>query len=262
MARGRHALHRRAAASRRCARASRRSSRRVTASTSIRERILITAGASGALLLTMAAVVDAGDEILMPDPSYPCNRHFVAAFDGVAKLIPAGPEDRFQLTAAMVEQHWGPRTRGVLVASPSNPTGTSIEPAELRRIVDAVAARGGITIVDEIYLELSYTGPGEVAHRSALETQRRRHRHQQLLEVLPHDRLAARLGRRAAVARRRRSRSSRRTCSSARRRPRSTRRSLASSPSRSRSTRNARRSSGDVATTSCPRCASSASACR
>ncbi len=133
------------------------------------ERILITAGASGALLLTMAALVDAGDEILMPDPSYPCNRHFVAAFDGVATLVPAGPEDRFQLTAAMVERHWGPRTRGVLIASPSNPTGTSIEPAELRRIVDAVAARGGTTIVDEIYLELSYTGPGEIAHRSALE---------------------------------------------------------------------------------------------
>ncbi len=133
------------------------------------ERILITAGASGALLLTMAALVDAGDEILMPDPSYPCNRHFVAAFDGVATLIPAGADDRFQLSAAMVEAHWTPRTRGVLIASPSNPTGTSIAPPELRRIVDAVAARGGTTIVDEIYLELSYQGPGELVHRSALE---------------------------------------------------------------------------------------------
>lgn len=133
------------------------------------DRIIVTAGASGALLLTMAAVVDPGREILMPDPSYPCNRHFVAAFDGVAKLIPARPEDRFQLTAAMVEAHWTPATRGVLVASPSNPTGTSIEPAELRSIVEAVAARGGISIIDEIYLELSYRGAGEPAHRSALE---------------------------------------------------------------------------------------------
>jgi aspartate/methionine/tyrosine aminotransferase len=133
------------------------------------DRIIVTSGASGALLLTMAAMVDPGQEILMPDPSYPCNRHFVAAFDGIAKLIPAGPEDRFQLSAAMVEAHWGPNTRGVLIASPSNPTGTSIAPAELRKIIEVVAARNGISIVDEIYLELSYQGPGEIAHRSALE---------------------------------------------------------------------------------------------
>ncbi|MEO8935567.1 MAG: pyridoxal phosphate-dependent aminotransferase [Burkholderiaceae bacterium] len=138
-----------------------------------RDRIVVTAGASGALLLTMAAILDPGQEILMPDPSYPCNRHFVAAFDGVAKLIPSGPDDRFQLSAAMVEAHWSDRTRGVLVASPSNPTGTSIAPSELRRIIEAVAARGGISIVDEIYLELSYEGGenagAEVKHRSALE---------------------------------------------------------------------------------------------
>lgn len=133
------------------------------------DRIIVTAGASGALLLTMAAIVDPGHEILMPDPCYPCNRHFVAAFDGVAKLIPAGPEDRFQLSAAMVEAHWTPKTRGVLIASPSNPTGTSIAPDELRRIIETVAARKGISIVDEIYLELAYQGPGDVQHRSALE---------------------------------------------------------------------------------------------
>ena len=143
------------------------------------DRIVITAGASGALLLAMAAIVDPGQEILMPDPSYPCNRHFVAAFDGVAKMIPSGAADRFQLTAAMVEAHWTERTRGVLIASPSNPTGTSILPGELRRILAAVAARDGIAIVDEIYLELSYgdapddaaahDATGAPAHRSALE---------------------------------------------------------------------------------------------
>ncbi len=133
------------------------------------DRVIVTAGASGALLLTMAAVVDPGREILMPDPSYPCNRHFVAAFDGVPKLIPSGPAERFQLTAAMVEAHWSDATRGVLIASPSNPTGTSLEPDELRRILDAVAKRRGVAIVDEIYLELSYEGAGEMHHRSALE---------------------------------------------------------------------------------------------
>jgi len=120
------------------------------------DRIIVTAGASGALLLTCAARIAPGDEILMPDPCYPCNRHFVAAFEGVARLIPSGPETRFQLTAAMVERHWGPRTRGVLIASPSNPTGTSIAPDELKAILEVVRAHGGYAIVDEIYQALSY----------------------------------------------------------------------------------------------------------
>ncbi|HTI16671.1 MAG TPA: pyridoxal phosphate-dependent aminotransferase [Trinickia sp.] len=119
-------------------------------------RIIVTAGASAALLLACAALVDRDDEVLMPDPSYPCNRHFVAATEGRPVLVPSGPEARFQLTANDIEHYWGPRTRGVLLASPSNPTGTSIEPAELERIVKAVRARGGFTIVDEIYQGLWY----------------------------------------------------------------------------------------------------------
>ena len=120
------------------------------------ERIVVTAGASAALLLACMALVDHGDEVLMPDPCYPCNRHFVAAVDGKPVLIPSGPAERFQLTAGHVEAHWGANTRGVLLASPSNPTGTSIEPDELRRIVETVRAKGGFTIVDEIYQGLSY----------------------------------------------------------------------------------------------------------
>ena len=119
-------------------------------------RIVVTAGASAALLLACAALVDRDDEVLMPDPSYPCNRHFVAATEGRAVLVPSGPEARFQLRAADIEERWGAHTRGVLLASPSNPTGTSIEPAELKRIIEAVRARGGFTIVDEIYQGLSY----------------------------------------------------------------------------------------------------------
>ncbi|WP_250512498.1 pyridoxal phosphate-dependent aminotransferase [Caballeronia sp. INDeC2] len=120
------------------------------------ERIVVTAGASAALLLACMALVDNGDEVLMPDPCYPCNRHFVSAADGKPVLIASGPAERFQLTAEHVDENWGPATRGVLLASPSNPTGTSIEPDELRRIVDTVRARGGFTIVDEIYQGLSY----------------------------------------------------------------------------------------------------------
>ena len=119
-------------------------------------RIVVTAGASAALQLACLALVEAGDEILMPDPSYPCNRHFVGAAEGRAVLLPAGPAQRFQLSADQVKAHWGAHTRGVLLASPSNPTGTSMAAAELARIHNEVNQRGGITLVDEIYLGLSY----------------------------------------------------------------------------------------------------------
>lgn len=127
-------------------------------------RIVVTAGASAALQLACLALVEAGDEVLMPDPSYPCNRHFVSAAEGRAVLLPAGAEQRFQLSADQVQAHWGAHTRGVLLASPSNPTGTSIAAAELARIHNLVRQRGGITLVDEIYLGLSYeTAFGQTA---------------------------------------------------------------------------------------------------
>ena len=119
-------------------------------------RIVVTAGASAALQLACLALINAGDEVLMPDPSYPCNRHFVSAADGRAVLLPTTAEQRFQLSADQVQAAWGPKTRGVLLASPSNPTGSSIDPAELRRIHGVVKSHGGITMVDEIYLPLSY----------------------------------------------------------------------------------------------------------
>ena len=119
-------------------------------------RIMITAGASAALQLACLALFEAGDEVLMPDPSYPCNRHFVAAADAVARLLPTTAAQRFQQDAAAVAQAWTPATRGVLLASPGNPTGTSIHPDALRRIDAVVRGHDGVTIVDEIYLGLSY----------------------------------------------------------------------------------------------------------
>lgn len=129
-------------------------------------RIIITAGASAALQLACLALIDEGDEVLMPDPSYPCNRHFVSAAEGKPVLIPSSAEERFQLSAEKVQAAWGERTRGVMLASPSNPTGTSIAPDELRRIHEVVRAKGGLTIVDEIYLGLSYD---DAYSKSALE---------------------------------------------------------------------------------------------
>ncbi len=119
-------------------------------------RIIVTAGASAALHLACLALIEAGDEILMPDPSYPCNRQFVSMAEGRAVLIPSTAAERFQLSSGKVAEAWGAHTRGVMLASPSNPTGTSIHPHELARIHAAVAERGGITLIDEIYLGLSY----------------------------------------------------------------------------------------------------------
>ena len=120
------------------------------------ERIVVTAGASAALQLICLALFQPGDEVLMPDPCYPCNRHFVAATGATARLLPAGAGARFQLDAASVQAAWTAATRGVLLASPSNPTGTSIAAAEMATSAQAVRARGGVTLVDEIYLGLSY----------------------------------------------------------------------------------------------------------
>jgi aspartate/methionine/tyrosine aminotransferase len=127
------------------------------------ERIIVTAGSSAALLLTLALLVDRDQQILLADPGYPCNRHFVRTLEGEAVGVPVGPESAYQLTAALVERYWTERTRGVLIASPSNPTGTTVAWNELRNIAGAVAARGGALIVDEIYLGLTYDGEARTA---------------------------------------------------------------------------------------------------
>jgi len=127
------------------------------------ERIIVTAGGSAALLLTCALLVGRDDEILLTDPSYPCNRHFVRVMEGVPRTLPVGPDDAYQFTAAMIDRAWGRNTKGVLVASPSNPTGTSLHEGELKRIVDCVAAHGGVLISDETYAGLNYGRPPETA---------------------------------------------------------------------------------------------------
>ena len=121
-------------------------------------RIVVTAGASGAFLLTLGALVNPGDEVLMPDPCYPCNRHFVRLFEGRPRAIPVDESQHYQLTEANVRSHWGGATRGVLIASPSNPTGALIPKDELRAIVESVRRAGGFVVVDEIYQGHVYDG--------------------------------------------------------------------------------------------------------
>ncbi len=132
------------------------------------ERIIVTAGGSAALLLATALIVNRDDEILLTDPSYPCNRHFIRVMEGVPKTIAVGPGERYQFTADLIDRAWGARTKGVLVASPSNPTGTSLREGELAKIVDCVKAHDGVLISDETYAGLNYGRAPEtvLAHTS------------------------------------------------------------------------------------------------
>lgn len=127
------------------------------------DQILVTAGASGALSLATLALINPGDEVLMPDPSYPANQNFILAAGGVPRLIPSSAENRFQLTAEDVRTHWNEKTKGVVIASPSNPTGTSICKADLIDLITAVKERDGFIIMDEIYLGLYYDEKPESA---------------------------------------------------------------------------------------------------
>ncbi|MDP4559020.1 aminotransferase class I/II-fold pyridoxal phosphate-dependent enzyme [Halomonas meridiana] len=119
-------------------------------------RVLVTPGASGALLLASQLLVESGDRVLMADPNYPCNRHFMALAGAEIDAVPVGRDSGWQLTAPLIEQHWQAKTRLAMLASPSNPTGHTLEAPALTKVIDTVAAKGGDVIVDEIYQGLNY----------------------------------------------------------------------------------------------------------
>ncbi len=127
--------------------------------------IVVTPGASGALLLALGLLAGPGDEVLMADPGYPCNRHFARFCDARAVTIAVDASSGFQLTLDLIQRHATAATRAVLIASPSNPTGTVIPADELTRIHDWCRTKGVALIVDEIYLALTYDGTEHSAAR-------------------------------------------------------------------------------------------------
>jgi len=126
-------------------------------------RIAVTPGASGALMLALGVALDTGDEVLMADPGYPCNRHFARFIDAVTVPVPVGPETAFQLTPDLVGQHWTSKTKAVLLASPSNPTGTIARDEDIREIARLCMERNAALIVDEIYHGLVYAAAPQTA---------------------------------------------------------------------------------------------------
>ena len=123
------------------------------------ERIMVTPGASGALLLVSALLMNPGDGMLMTDPGYPCNRHFLRLVEGRGQLVPVGAASNFQLNAALVAANWQANTIGAMVASPANPTGTALSAEELAALSLEVRSRNGYLVVDEIYHGLGYDAP-------------------------------------------------------------------------------------------------------
>lgn len=131
-------------------------------------RILVTSGASAALLVVLAATVTPGSEVIMADPSYPCNRAMVETFGGRVVSVPTDAASRYQLDTAGMTAAITDNTAAVMVASPSNPTGTSIPFAELTRICGEAQERDLWRIADEIYLDLADRSPDGEAPRSVL----------------------------------------------------------------------------------------------
>jgi aspartate/methionine/tyrosine aminotransferase len=133
-------------------------------------RVAVTPGASGALLLLLSLYAEPGDEFLVPDPGYPGYRHFVRAFEAIARPLAVTAESSFQPSLDMVRAAWGPRTRGLIMGSPANPSGTVIDARELERIAGFIAERGGVLIADEIYQGLVYGTPPATALGAPGET--------------------------------------------------------------------------------------------
>ena len=120
------------------------------------QRIIVTPGASGALQLALGAIVNAGDQVLMTDPGYPCNRHFVRLFGGHDCAIPVSAQSAYQLNLELVKSHWSEHAKAIMLASPSNPTGTLIPPESMREIVNFAQHHNAWVIADEIYQGLTY----------------------------------------------------------------------------------------------------------
>ena len=126
-------------------------------------RVVVTPGASGALQLILAMLVDPGSQVLMADPGYPCNRNLVFLFEGEPVMVPVEAQHHYQLSTELLQHYWSDRTSCVMVASPSNPTGTVISRDRLEALLQTVRDRGGHLILDEIYQSLWYEEVPETA---------------------------------------------------------------------------------------------------
>ena len=126
------------------------------------ERVMVTTGSSGGFLLSFLSAFEAGDRVALAAPGYPAYRNILSALGVEPVLIPTEAEHRFQPTPALLDRVAGPLD-GLIVASPSNPTGTMLDRAQLSALVDYCAGRGLRLISDEIYHGITYEAPAVTA---------------------------------------------------------------------------------------------------
>lgn len=119
-------------------------------------QIVITSGASAALMYACLALINPADHVLLTDPGYPCNKTFVQMAGGIPDFVQTHEAQNFQPSWVDLSAQWTRQTTGVLLASPSNPTGTQLSAQAMQEIVHGVSTRGGFVIVDEIYQSLCY----------------------------------------------------------------------------------------------------------
>jgi len=119
-------------------------------------RIIVTPGASLGLQMALAMLVNSGDKVLMTDPGYPCNRNYAHLLNAEPVGIPVDAGSGYQPTVEKVGQYWSPDVAALLLASPSNPTGTLLPRETFQQFYDYTRSRGGSLVVDEIYHGLTY----------------------------------------------------------------------------------------------------------
>ena len=120
-------------------------------------RIVVTTGASAGLLLLAGLLLDPGQELLLPDPGYPCNGVFAQLVGARAHKLPVYAREGFAPTIEALRAAWGERSKVLLLASPSNPTGSLLPAPRLRQLAAATRELGGVCLLDEIYQGLTYT---------------------------------------------------------------------------------------------------------
>ncbi|MBK18120.1 MAG: 1-aminocyclopropane-1-carboxylate deaminase [Rhodospirillaceae bacterium] len=128
------------------------------------EQIVLTTGSSGGFVLAFTAAFDVGDRVAIADPGYPGSRNILLGLGIEPVLVPTGPETRFQPTPELLDKIDGPLD-GLIVASPSNPTGTMLGESELGALSEYCRDRGVRLISDEIYHGITYENPGVSALR-------------------------------------------------------------------------------------------------
>jgi len=121
------------------------------------ERIFVTPGASGGLNLLANMLIEVGDEILMGDPAYPCNRNLVRLMGGSPCLVPVGPEVNFQPTVPLLKSQLSANTSGVWLASPANPTGATLDRKSLTELSAWASDEQLNLVADEIYQGIQYS---------------------------------------------------------------------------------------------------------